>query len=82
MDDEHNDVGGYIYASPECYACHPTGDADDSFNHNLTAFPLTGAHMTTECSQCHATGYAGTPIDCFHVTNLIIMPPGSCTLRS
>lgn len=65
MDEEHDDVGGYIYASPECYACHPTGDADDSFNHNLTSFPLTGAHMTTDCSQCHATGYAGTPVDCF-----------------
>lgn len=24
--DEHNDVSGYIYASPECLRCHPNGD--------------------------------------------------------
>lgn len=26
MDDEHDDVGGYVYASMACYACHPDGD--------------------------------------------------------
>lgn len=25
LEDEHDDVGGYVYASPNCYACHPDG---------------------------------------------------------
>jgi hypothetical protein len=25
MDDEHDDVRGYVYQSPACYACHPRG---------------------------------------------------------
>lgn len=25
MDDEHDDVGGYSWSSPQCYACHPRG---------------------------------------------------------
>ncbi len=29
MDDEHNDVNGYIYESNACYECHPDGQADD-----------------------------------------------------
>ena len=28
MDDEHNDVSGYVYDSPACYSCHPTGQGD------------------------------------------------------
>src|SRR5207244_4861394 len=36
------------------------------FDHNTaTKFPLTGAHVTTACSQCHANNhFAGTPMDC------------------
>jgi hypothetical protein len=26
MDDEHDDVSGYVYSSPACYSCHPDGD--------------------------------------------------------
>jgi hypothetical protein len=63
-DSQHNGVGGYSYNSEACYACHPTGDGDDGFNHNLTNFPLTGAHLTTECVGCHANGYAGTTTIC------------------
>jgi len=63
-DNEHQGVGGYSYNSDACYACHPTGDASAAFNHNSTAFPLTGAHLTTECLQCHANGYAGTTTNC------------------
>ncbi len=25
MDDEHDDVEGYLYSTPACYACHPDG---------------------------------------------------------
>jgi hypothetical protein len=64
MDDEHEDVGGYIYESQACLDCHPTGDGDMGFNHNASDFPLTGAHLTTLCADCHADGYAGTPTYC------------------
>ncbi len=63
-DDAHMGVDGYSYDSPVCLACHPSGSADIVFNHNLTAFPLTGVHLVTDCLDCHAAGYAGTPTDC------------------
>jgi hypothetical protein len=25
MNSEHQGVGGYVWASPNCYACHPDG---------------------------------------------------------
>ncbi|MEZ4987703.1 MAG: cytochrome c3 family protein [Saprospiraceae bacterium] len=63
-DEAHDMVGGYVYEDNACLACHPTGDADNVFDHNLTAFPLTGAHVDADCLACHADGYAGTPTDC------------------
>ena len=27
-DDEHDKVGGYVWSSPACYACHPDGRGD------------------------------------------------------
>ena len=50
----------------DCTVCHNTttwGDA--SFDHNNTQFPLTGAHTSTNCQQCHSEGYTGTPTECF-----------------
>ncbi|MBE0661172.1 MAG: hypothetical protein IH597_01790 [Bacteroidales bacterium] len=64
MDDEHGDVAGYSYNSLSCYGCHPTGSEKGSFNHNLTQFPLTGAHINTGCIECHTTSYAGTASNC------------------
>ncbi len=64
MDDEHDDVGGYIYESRACLECHPTGSGELGFNHNTSAFPLTGAHITTACVDCHANGYDNTPTGC------------------
>ncbi len=63
-DDEHTGVNGYAYEDNACLACHPTGDADDSFDHNTTNFPLTGAHVGADCMACHNSGFAGTPTDC------------------
>ncbi|MEZ4918995.1 MAG: cytochrome c3 family protein [Saprospiraceae bacterium] len=63
-DNEHMGVGGYSYTSPACLACHPTGDADNIFDHSTTSFPLTGVHLTTDCLECHASGFAGTPTNC------------------
>ena len=63
-DNEHMGVGGYVYEDNACLACHPTGDADITFDHNTTAFPLTGAHLDVDCLQCHSNGFEGTPTDC------------------
>ncbi len=62
--EQHTGVGGYVYDSPYCLACHPTGSAEEVFDHNGTNFPLTGAHMTVNCMECHASGFPGTPTDC------------------
>jgi len=70
MDDEHQGIGGYLYSSPACLECHPTGSEEGSFNHNSSIFPLTGAHITTECADCHISGYVGTPTVCFDCHSL------------
>ncbi|GAB4291346.1 MAG: hypothetical protein Kow0098_10530 [Ignavibacteriaceae bacterium] len=64
MDDEHQGVEGYVYISSECYACHPNGEGDGSFNHLFSDFPLTGAHTTLDCQECHQNGYSGTSTIC------------------
>ncbi|MEZ4896287.1 MAG: hypothetical protein R2806_05605 [Saprospiraceae bacterium] len=63
-DTKHQGVAGYAYSSSACLACHPTGSADGAFDHNQTNFPLTGAHLTVACVECHADGYTGTPTTC------------------
>ena len=50
-----------------CALCHTaTSWAGANFDHNaFTGFPLSGAHATMACVQCHANGrFAGTPRDC------------------
>jgi len=64
MDDDHQGVQGYIYESGACLSCHPDGSKGNAFNHNNSIFPLTGAHLTTDCQQCHQSGYQGTPTEC------------------
>ena len=63
-DDAHKNIAGYQYADNLCMACHPTGDADHAFDHNATAFPLTGAHKNTDCISCHQNGYESTSTAC------------------
>ncbi len=49
-----------------CLVCHSTQAwSPATFNHAATAFPLTGAHTSASCLSCHASGYAGTPTDCY-----------------
>ena len=51
--------------SHDCIQCHTTSNwTQVTFNHNLTAFPLTGAHVSVVCQLCHASGFDNTPIDC------------------
>ena len=63
-DTKHVGITGYNYSSSACLACHPAGTADGAFDHNTTNFPLTGAHTTVACVDCHTNGYAGTPMEC------------------
>jgi hypothetical protein len=50
-----------------CENCHSTTDwTGASFNHNTTKFPLTGAHITVPCAQCHVkNNYTTLPLDCY-----------------
>lgn len=55
-----------------CLQCHTTASWDAAnFDHNATNFPLTGAHVATECAACHTNGYSGTSTTCIscHQTN-------------
>lgn len=48
-----------------CEQCHSTASwSGSAFNHSATVFPLTGAHNTVSCSQCHTSGFAGTTTVC------------------
>jgi hypothetical protein len=49
-----------------CELCHDTTVwTNSTFNHNNTAFPLTGAHTTTACALCHVNGnYTTLPTTC------------------
>jgi len=64
MDDKHEGVQGYLYESSACLSCHPDGTKGNAFNHGNSNFPLTGAHTSLNCQECHASGYSGTPIEC------------------
>jgi hypothetical protein len=50
----------------DCAECHSAeGWEQVTFDHDQTAFPLTGAHLDAACEQCHLNGvYQGTPQDC------------------
>jgi hypothetical protein len=60
-----------------CAVCHATSFFKPAqYNHYLTAFPLTGKHTSVLCTDCHTSGYAGTPTDCWscHQTNYESVP--------
>lgn len=61
QDDEHNGDNG-----TDCAACHNPSDWEDAdFDHSLSAFPLTGAHESTDCESCHVNDvFEGTPTEC------------------
>ena len=54
-----------------CELCHNTSDwSQSTFNHQTTPFPLTGAHTTVTCNNCHQNGFT-IPTTCAscHQTN-------------
>ncbi len=61
-----NDHHGGKYGT-NCAACHTTTAwKPATFDHNLSAFPLTGAHVNVSCTDCHANGiFVGAPKDCY-----------------
>ena len=51
--------------SHSCEHCHTTSGWEGAdFDHNTTAFPLTGGHAGVDCASCHADGYTGTSTEC------------------
>src|SRR5258708_31623008 len=45
----------------DCSVCHTTTNWQGAkFDHSKTRFPLTGAHSTTTCAQCHVNGQFST----------------------
>lgn len=55
-DSDHNGISGYAYNSPDCYFCHPTGEAGDFGDHDAQYFPIfSGRHNNEwdDCSICH-----------------------------
>jgi hypothetical protein len=60
-DPDHRQAG----FGTDCEDCHNTNSWEGAqVNHNAF-FPLTGAHTSLDCDECHASGFAGTPTDCF-----------------
>ena len=61
QEDEHNGQYG-----TDCAACHNPSDWHEAtFDHNLSNFPLTGAHVGLACENCHSSGqFAGLATDC------------------
>jgi hypothetical protein len=60
--DPNHQAGGF---PTSCDSCHSTTAWSPAlFDHSTTTFPLTGAHVTVPCQQCHTSGYAGTPTAC------------------
>jgi hypothetical protein len=57
----------------DCSLCHSTTNWQGAtFNHTNTPFPLTGAHVSVACAQCHKNSvYAGLPTACIscHLTD-------------
>jgi hypothetical protein len=52
--------------STDCSQCHSTLSwSGTQFNHSATAFPLSGAHRSVACADCHVNNqFGGLPADC------------------
>ena len=60
QDDNHNGKFG-----SNCGSCHSTSAwKPATFDHNLSNFPLTGAHANLACSQCHGNSIGTLPTAC------------------
>jgi hypothetical protein len=70
--DAQRPLHGMIAGAGECRSCHtehqgPHGALTDMarFDHDWTAFPLTGSHVGVQCGKCHrGESYQGVATDC------------------
>jgi hypothetical protein len=70
--DAHRPLHGTLTEGRQCRACHSEHNGAhaaltrlDRFDHNCTAFPLTGKHGSVDCNVCHVNGvFKGTPQTC------------------
>jgi hypothetical protein len=63
---EKNDPHNGQFGKTDCGTCHTTdGWSPSTYDHNLSAFQLTGKHINVACASCHVNNvYKGTPSDC------------------
>ena len=60
-DDPHMNLLGMA-----CADCHGQMSwLRTTFRHHQTGWPLRGTHRLSACIDCHATGYVGTPTECY-----------------
>jgi hypothetical protein len=67
MDGVHQGITGYVYASAQCYDCHPTGDKGRFTEHDAQYFPIySGVHGGTwsACATCHTDPSSRAVFDC------------------
>jgi hypothetical protein len=67
MDATHAGITGYAYTSPDCYFCHPRGEAGDFREHDAQFFPIfSGPHdgEWEQCSTCHTVALDRKVFDC------------------
>ena len=67
-DSDHNGISGYAYNSPDCYFCHPTGEAGDFGDHDAQFFPIfSGVHNNEwdNCNTCHINPTDRKDFSCF-----------------
>jgi hypothetical protein len=70
--DRHEPLHGLVPDGMQCRSCHsehngPHGALTslDRFDHDFTAFKLTGKHQAAACGACHSNNtFKGTPQDC------------------
>jgi hypothetical protein len=62
-------TAGSAFASANCSTCHDTIVwTDNTFNHAVTGWPLTGAHLTGTCVSCHVGNnynFTSANTDCY-----------------
>ncbi len=66
-ENEYNNAAEHLTSGypKECEICHNSVTwIETTFDHSATNFPLTGAHINSDCSDCHSSGYTNTNTDC------------------
>ena len=62
-------TAGSAFAVANCSTCHDTITwTDNTFNHAVTGWALTGAHATTPCASCHTNNnynFTSANTDCY-----------------